>query len=42
MANARVYVTPESIPGLHIRFDLMDSAMGRDVLDETAGQELVR
>jgi regulator of protease activity HflC (stomatin/prohibitin superfamily) len=42
MADARVYVTPDSIPALHIRMELQDSAMGRDVLDETAGQELAR
>lgn len=42
MKDARVYVTPDSIPGLHIRMELQDSAMGRDVLDETAGQELAR
>lgn len=38
MANARVYITPESIPGLHVRLELQDGAIGRDVLDETAGQ----
>tara|TARA_R110000782_G_scaffold101029_15_gene187617 strand:- start:3501 stop:5621 length:2121 start_codon:yes stop_codon:yes gene_type:complete len=42
MADARVYVTPDSIPALHIRMELQDSAMGRDVLDETAGQDLAR
>ncbi len=42
MSGARVYVTPESLPGLHVRLELQDSMMGRDVLDETAGQPLAQ
>lgn len=40
MQESRVFVTPGSIPGLHIRLELQDGMMGRDILDETAGQEL--
>jgi regulator of protease activity HflC (stomatin/prohibitin superfamily) len=42
MAGARVFVTPESLPGLHIRLELQDGAAGRDVLDETAGAPLAQ
>jgi regulator of protease activity HflC (stomatin/prohibitin superfamily) len=41
MAESRVYVTPESLKS-HIRLELQDRAAGRDVLDETAGQELAQ
>lgn len=42
MADARVYLTPESIPGLHIRLELQDGMSGRDILDETAGAPLAQ
>jgi membrane protease subunit HflK len=42
MAGARVFVTPESLTGLHIRLELDDGASGRDVLDETAGAPLAQ
>jgi hypothetical protein len=42
MADARVYITPESIPGLHIRLELQDGMTGRDILDETAGAPLAQ
>lgn len=40
MAGARVFVTPESLTGLHIRLELQDGASGRDILDETGGAVL--
>jgi regulator of protease activity HflC (stomatin/prohibitin superfamily) len=42
MAGARVFVTPESLTGLHIRLELQDGAAGRDILDETAGAPLAQ
>ena len=40
METSRVFVTPESVPGLHIRLEMQDGMSSRDILDETAGQEL--
>ncbi len=37
MAGARVFVTPESLTGLHIRLELQDGASGRDILPDEAG-----
>lgn len=42
MAESRVYLTPQSVPGLHIRLELQDGMMGRGVLDETAGEPLAQ
>lgn len=40
MKNARVYLTPDDLGALHVRFELQDNEIGTDVFNENAGAEL--